>query len=240
MRKVRLIAKIKGLFTEKRPSESRLLACALTFSGGFVDCYTFVQRGHTLSAEQTANVIFFGESLVNDNLEGMFTRGSTFFAFSIGLLTVGLFHKYVKSNYWRVFCLFPILVVCLIVGFLPATVPNYLIVPMISFSLALQNASFSKIEGMNYSNAFTTGNLSNSVIAWSAYFFGAEKVKGTAARNYMWLVIAFALGAIVSACLQTILHLRTILLGAVIITIINLTYIWMLNRRKSFSFKGNK
>ena len=234
-----LFAKIKGLFTEKTPSESRLLACALTFSGGFVDCYTFVQRGHTLSAEQTANVIFFGESLVNDNLEGMFTRGSTFLAFSIGLLMVGLFHKYVKNNYWRVFCLFPILLVCLIVSFLPASVPNYLIVPAISFSLALQNASFSKIEGMAYSNAFTTGNLSNSVIAWSAYFFGAEKVKGTAARNYMWLVIAFALGAIVSACLQRLMHLRTILIGAIIISIINLTYIYMLKHQRNYNFKGN-
>lgn len=231
-----IVRKIKGLFTEKKPSESRLLATALTFSGGFIDGYTYMQRGHTLSAEQTANVIFFGESVVTDNVRGMLTRGSTFIAFSIGLLMVGLFHKYVKNNYWRVFCLFPILIVCIIVGFLPASFPNYYIVPVISFTLALQNASFSKIEGMNYSNAFTTGNLSNSAVAWSAYFFGADRGKYTAAKNYMWLVIAFAGGAIISAYLQNYLALKTIWIGAAVEGVINGLYIWMLHRKQKLVF----
>lgn len=42
-----------------QPSEARSLALALTFSGDFVDAYTYIQRGHTLSAGQTGNVIFF-------------------------------------------------------------------------------------------------------------------------------------------------------------------------------------
>lgn len=100
-----------GIFSDEkyRPSESRILATALTFS-----------------------------------------RATTFIAFTLGLLLVGLFHKYVKSNYWRVFCLFPILFICLGVGFVPKNVPNYYVVPVIAFGLAVQNASFSKIEGMGY------------------------------------------------------------------------------------------
>ncbi len=42
-----------------RPSESRILATSLTFSAGFIDAYTYIQRGHTLSAGQTGNVICF-------------------------------------------------------------------------------------------------------------------------------------------------------------------------------------
>ncbi|TDN22589.1 DUF1275 family protein, partial [Lactobacillus crispatus] len=135
-----------------KPSESRQLACALTFCGGFIDAYTYIQRGHTLSAGQTGNVIFFSSALADHNIPGMINRASTFIAFSLGLLLVGLFHKYVKSQYWRVFCLFPILVICTVVGFLPKSVPNYYIVPAIAFGLAVQNASFSKIEGMGYNN----------------------------------------------------------------------------------------
>ena len=90
------------------------------------------------------------------------------------------------------------------VGFVPKNVPNYYVVPVIAFGLAVQNASFSKIEGMGYNNAFTTGNLKKSVVAWSAYFFGEDKSQHNAAVNYMFLVIAFALGAIVSALLQMI------------------------------------
>lgn len=146
-----------GIFSDKkyRPSESRILATALTFSAGFIDAYTYIQRGHTLSAGQTGNVIFFASAFADHNIAGMLNRATTFIAFTLGLLLVGLFHKYVKSNYWRVFCLFPILFICLGVGFVPKNVPNYYVVPVIAFGLAVQNASFSKIEGMGYNNAFT-------------------------------------------------------------------------------------
>ncbi|NRO65850.1 hypothetical protein IMAU50079_00566 [Lactobacillus helveticus] len=191
--------------------------------------------GHTLSAGQTGNIIFFSSALANHNIPGMINRASTFIAFSLGLLfiafslgllVVGLFHKYVKGYYWRVFCLFPILVlaICLIVVFLPRSVPNYYIVPAIAFGLAIQNASFSKIEGMGYNNAFTTGNLKKSVVAWSAFFFGEDKSQHTAAVNYMLLVISFGIGAIVSAFLQKFLILKTIWIAVILLTIIT----WLL------------
>ncbi|QNQ82334.1 DUF1275 domain-containing protein [Lactobacillus sp. PV037] len=225
----------KRLINDHIPSESRLLASALTFSGGFVDAYTYIQRGHTLSAGQTGNVIFFAHSLARGNVSGMVTRASTFIAFTIGLMIVGLFHKYVKSNYWRVFCLFPILLICIIVGFLPASFPNYIIVPAIAFCMAIQNASFSKIEGMGYNNVFTTGNLKKSMVAWSAYFFGEDKSQYTAAQNYMWLVISFAIGAMVSAFLQKSYGLKTIWYGAILLALINMGYFLLLKRKKKLN-----
>lgn len=231
---------LKEVLNSNRPAESRQLACALTFCGGFIDAYTYIQRGHTLSAGQTGNVIFFSSALADHNVPGMINRASTFIAFSLGLLLVGLFHKYVKSHYWRVFCLFPILAICIVVGFLPKSVPNYYIVhyivPAIAFGLAIQNASFSKIEGMGYNNAFTTGNLKKSVVAWSAFFFGEDKSKHTAAVNYMMLTIAFAVGAIISALLQKLLVLKTIWIAVIFLTTINLVYIIALRRNKKIDF----
>lgn len=190
--------------------------------------------GHTLSAGQTGNIIFFSSSLANHNIPGMINRASTFI---VGLLVVGLFHKYVKGYYWRVFCLFPILAICLIVVFLPRSVPNYYIVPAIAFGLAIQNASFSKIEGMGYNNAFTTGNLKKSVVAWSAFFFGEDKSQHTAAVNYMLLVISFGIGAVVSAFLQKFLILKTIWIAVILLlAIINMIY---LNALKN-ALKNNK
>ena len=227
---------LKEVLNSNRPAESRQLACALTFCGGFIDAYTYIQRGHTLSAGQTGNVIFFSSALADHNVPGMINRASTFIAFSLGLLLVGLFHKYVKSHYWRVFCLFPILAICIVVGFLPKSVPNYYIVPAIAFGLAIQNASFSKNEGMGDNNAFTTGNLKKSVVAWSAFFFGEDKSKHTAAVNYMMLTIAFAVGAIISALLQKLLVLRTIWIAVIFLTTINLVYIIALRRNKKIDF----
>ena len=227
---------LKEVLNSNRPAESRQLACALTFCGGFIDAYTYIQRGHTLSAGQTGNGIFFSSALADHNVPGMINRARTVIAFSLGLLLVGLFHKYVKSHYWRVFCLFPILAICIVVGFLPKSVPNYYIVPAIAFGLAIQNASFSKIEGMGYNNAFTTGNLKKSVVAWSAFFFGEDKSKHTAAVNYMMLTIAFAVGAIISALLQKLLVLKTIWIAVIFLTTINLVYIIALRRNKKIDF----
>ena len=229
---------LRDIFNSAKPAESRQLACALTFCGGFIDAYTYIQRGHTLSAGQTGNVIFFSSALADHNIPGMINRASTFIAFKLGLLLVGLFHKYVKSHYWRVFCLFPILIICIVVGFLPKSVPNYYIVPAIAFGLAVQNASFSKIEGMGYNNVFTTGNLKKSVVAWSAFFFGADKSQHTAAVNYMMLTISFMVGAIVSALLQKIWVLKTIWIAVVLLAAINFIYLLALKSNNKLNFKN--
>lgn len=68
---------------------------------------------------------------------------------------------------------------------------------------------------MGYNNAFTTGNLKKSVVAWSAFFFGEDKSKYTAAVNYMMLTISFAIGAIISALLQKIFILIVLTLQVV-------------------------
>lgn len=54
--------------------------------------------GHTLSAGQTGNIIFFSSALANHNITGMINRASTFIAFSLGLFVVGLFHKDYSIN----------------------------------------------------------------------------------------------------------------------------------------------
>lgn len=90
---------------------------------------------------------------------------------------------------------------------------------------------------MGYNNAFTTGNLKKSVVAWSAFFFGEDKRQHTAAVNYMLLVISFGIGAIVSAFLQKFLILKTIWIAVILLlAIINMIY---LNALKN-ALKNNK
>lgn len=90
---------------------------------------------------------------------------------------------------------------------------------------------------MGYNNAFTTGNLKRSVVAWSAFFFGEDKSQHTAAVNYMLLVISFGIGAIVSAFLQKFLILKTLWIAVILLlAIINMIY---LNALKN-ALKNNK
>lgn len=90
---------------------------------------------------------------------------------------------------------------------------------------------------MGYNNAFTTGNLKKSVVAWSTFLFGEDKSQHTAAVNYMLLVISFGIGAIVSVFLQKFLILKTILwIAVILLAIINMIY---LNALKN-ALKNNK
>ena len=91
---------------------------------------------------------------------------------------------------------------------------------------------------MGYNNVFTTGNLKKSVVAWSAFFFGEDKSKYTAAVNYMMLVISFGLGAIVSALLQKIWVLKTIWIAVIFLAIINCIYIIAIRKHKKLDLSG--
>ena len=211
------------LIDQRHLAEARLFAIALTFCGGFTDAFTYIPCDHTLAAAQTGNIVFLSAALANHNLLGVVDRLASLIAFIIGLAVVSVFHAHI-AHYWRVFCLMPILVIGIIVGGLPASFPTYISVPAISFGLAMQNAAFTKIEGLGYSSVFTSGNIKKSVVAWSEYYFHHDQSQRQPALDYTVIVISFALGAIASAQVQPILHMKTIWLAVLIILIINVTY----------------
>ncbi|MFQ9706586.1 MAG: YoaK family protein [Limosilactobacillus pontis] len=215
-------------------AEARLFAVALTFCGGFTDAFTYIQCNHTLAAAQTGNIVFLSAALANHNLLGVVDRLASLIAFIIGLAVVSIFHAHI-THYWRVFCLIPILIIGVIVGGLPASFPTYISVPAISFGLAMQNAAFSKIAGLGYSNVFTSGNIKKSVVAWSEYYFHHDQHQRQPAIDYSAIVVSFTLGAIVSAQVQPFLHMKTIWVAVLIILIINVTYYlkkWLIEGQK--------
>lgn len=209
-----------NLIDQGHLAEARLFAIVLTFCGGFTDAFTYIQCDHTLAAAQTGNIVFLSAALANHNLLGVIDRLASLVAFVIGLAVVSVFHAHIV-HYWRVFCLMPIGIV---VGGLPASFPTYISVPTISFGLAMQNAAFTKIAGLGYSNAFSSGNLKKSVVAWSEYYFHHDQSQRPPALDYSAIVISFTLGAIVSAQVQPLLHMKTIWVAVLIILITNVTY----------------
>ena len=52
------------LLHRKNIEQAKEMAAALTFCGGFIDAYTFIQRGQTLAAGQTGNIIFAYQGVV--------------------------------------------------------------------------------------------------------------------------------------------------------------------------------
>lgn len=195
--------------------EARLFAIVMTFCGGFLDAFTYIQCGHTLTAAQTGNIVFLAAALVNHNVIGIIDRCGAIILYVLGIIVAITFQAHIK--YWRIFCLFPILIIGGFVGAMPENFPTYLSVGLVSFGLALLNTAFSKIEGLGYSSVFTTGNIKKSVVFGTEYIYHHRQQDLKIAVNYFIVVLAFTLGAISSAIIQPFSRMKTIWVAVAII-----------------------
>lgn len=202
--------------------EARLFAIVMTFCGGFLDAFTYIQCGHTLAAAQTGNIVFLAAALVNHNVIGIIDRCGAIILYVLGIIVAITFQAHIK--YWRIFCLFPILIIGGFVGAMPENFPTYLSVGLVSFRLALLNTAFSKIEGLGYSSVFTTGNIKKSVVFGTEYIYHHRQQDLKIAVNYFIVVLAFTLGAISSAIIQPFSRMKTIWVAVAIILLTDIFY----------------
>ena len=142
------------------------------------------------------------------------TKLWTFVAFILGLVTVAYFRVHHRTHYWRIVSLMPVILICLVIGLIPTTWSNNLVVPPLAFGMAMLNLAFDKIEGLGYNNVFSTGNLKKAVTG---------------------LVSAFILGALLSAVLQRVWRTTTIWGASVLLTIVSGLYAFLLYRRSQYT-----
>ncbi|MDT6979436.1 YoaK family protein [Levilactobacillus zymae] len=222
-----------GRYQTTQIFQLREIGLGLTFIGGFIDAYTFVQRGGALAAGQTGNLIFLSVDVAQRDLPGALTKLATVLAFMLGVMAVRVWEYRLRprSHYWRLLSLVAELVVCGVVGALPANVPNYLITPPLALVMAMQTTAFGTIAGHGYNNVFSTGNLKKATSALAAYGMSSDPDQLMISRVYFELVGAFAGGAMVSALLQTLWGTRTIWVAMGVIGLVGGYYIWLLFRR---------
>ncbi|MBS0937287.1 YoaK family protein [Lactiplantibacillus plantarum] len=205
----------------------------LTCIGGFVDAYTFIRRSGVLAAGQTGNLIFLSADVAQWNLPGVLTKLATVLFFTLGVIVVGILKQWLGawSHYWCLPVLAAELVVCLMVGMLPATVSNTMMVPPLAFVMAMQTTAFSAIAGHGYNNVFFTGNLKKATIALTNYWLTGVRTELATGLVYWELVLSFATGEIVSAILQRWWTLRTIWGAAGLLILVGGYYTWLLVHR---------
>ena len=216
------------LLNNHHVEEARLFAVLLTFCGGFLDAFTYIQCGHTLAAAQTGNIVFLSAALVNHNVIGIVDRCGAILLYIIGIVVAISFEARLK--YWRTFCLIPILLIGAFIGAMPEDFPTYLSVGLVSFGLALLNTAFSKIEGLGYSSVFTTGNIKKFVVAWTEYGYHHHRADLVVGLDYFLIVVAFTVGAIGSAVIQPFLRMKTIWVAVLVILVTDVIYYFQKRR----------
>ncbi len=184
---------------KQKYAQSLLIGLTLAFCGGYIDAYTYVLREHSLVAGQTGNIVFLAVDIASKGLVLTETRFFTLVFFILGIFTISFLAKKLDSPYVKPLSLLPCILACLVIGFLPVSTPDYLVVPPLAFGVGIQTTSFSKIEGIPYNNSFSTGNIKKGMLAWNGFFFSHNLADKHAAKLYLAITLAFALGALCSA-----------------------------------------
>ena len=191
--------------------QSKRLALFLTFCAGYVDAYTFIVRGNTLVAGQTGNVVFLSVGLIQHNVSDASAKVMTLLAFMMGVLLLTVYKEKLRIVKKPILSVLPLAVLSLIIGFVPQTVENIYLVPPLAFCMGLVTTAFGEVSGIAYNNAFMTGNIKRTMLAFGDYFRTKHTPFLREGLIFVSLLSSFVFGVVFSAYLTIYYQEKTIL-----------------------------
>ena len=170
-------------------------ALLLAVVGVFLDTYTYFTRGGVFANAQTGNMVLLSIAAA----QGKFLQAAYYLipiaAFALGVLVTEGLRAKAPAGQWQRTVLFLEAGILGAAGFLPASFPDPPVNILVSFLCSMQVNSFRQLEGMPYATTMCTGNLrSFSGQLWLRLFTGDREAGGRALR-YLWVMLAFCLGA---------------------------------------------
>ena len=212
--------------------QSKRLALFLSFCAGYVDAYTFIVRGNTLVAGQTGNVVFLSVGLIQQNVSDASAKVMTLLSFMMGVFLLTLYKEKLRIVKKPILSLIPLAVLSIIIGFVPLSVDNIYLVPPLAFCMGLVTTAFGEVSGIAYNNAFMTGNIKRTMLAFGDYFRTKHTPFLREALIFVSLLTSFVLGVVFSAYLTIFYHEKTILGVPVMMSIFYLSMVFASWRKK--------
>ena len=212
--------------------QSKRLALFLTFCAGYVDAYTFIVRGNTLVAGQTGNVVFLSVGLIQQNVSDASAKVMTLLFFMMGVFFLTLYKEKLRIVKKPILSLIPLAVLSLIIGFVPQTVDNIYLVPPLAFCMGLVTTAFGEVSGIAYNNAFMTGNIKRTMLAFGDYFRTKHTPFLREGLIFVSLLSSFVFGVVFSAYLTIYYREKTILGVPLIMSIFYFSMLFASWRKK--------
>jgi len=212
--------------------QSKRLALFLTFCAGYVDAYTFIVRGNTLVAGQTGNVVFLSVGLIQHNVSDASAKVMTLLFFMMGVFLLTVYKEKLRIVKKPILSLIPLAVLSLIIGFVPQTVDNIYLVPPLAFCMGLVTTAFGEVSGIAYNNAFMTGNIKRTMLAFGDYFRTKHTPFLREGLIFVSLLSSFVFGVVFSAYLTIYYQEKTILGVPVMMSIFYFSMLFASWRKK--------
>lgn len=206
MTDVRNFIKLKnesGLNMSKQMSESFPVGVLLAISGGLMDAYSYLYRGHVFANAQTGNVLMFSIHLSKGEWMSSLHYALPIIAFLSGVALSTCICHFCKQRellHWRQICVLFEAVIFLIVAVfsqemnLPANC-------LISLACGIQVETFRRVENENVATTMCIGNMRSAI--HSAIMYGLvnnHEYKHSTFISFS-IVLSFAFGAIMGSIL---------------------------------------
>lgn len=134
-------------------SETLRLGIILALSGGFMDAYSYLERGNVFANAQTGNLLLFGVNLAEGNYFAMLSYLLPVLAFTLGILLADTVRCLNIRLHWRQLSVLLEAVILICVAFFPHSL-NPLANSLTSFACGISGRKLSQDpqqrSGYNY------------------------------------------------------------------------------------------
>ena len=181
------------------PSQRMRIAYLLTLVGGFLDAYTYFERGGVFANAQTGNIVKLGIALANGARDKYLSYLIPICSFAVGLMVSLVIKEVLERHEMRVVrrtVLVAEIVGLVVVGFVPLGEEwDRLANCIVSFVAAMQYETFTTFRGEAIVTTMSTGNLRKMV---DSLFDGIVHHDGAKLRRaglYLSIIATFTAGA---------------------------------------------
>ena len=199
-------------------SETLRLGIILALSGGFMDAYSYLERGNVFANAQTGNLLLFGVNLAEGNYFAMLSYLLPVLAFTLGILLADTVRCLNIRLHWRQLSVLLEAVILICVTFFPHSL-NPLANSLTSFACGIQVESFRKIRNRGAATTMCIGNLRSGTAALSAYMRDRRPEQIRQAMYYFGIILFFAVGAGIGGNLSMRLGFKAIWFSSAVLAV---------------------
>lgn len=192
-------------------SESIELGIILALSGGFMDAYSYIQRGEVFANAQTGNMLLLGVYLSERNFPLVMRYFFPVLAFAIGIALADVVRiREGNRLHWRQTSVIAEACILALVSFMPQDL-NLLANSLTSLACGIQVESFRKIHGQGIATTMCIGNLRSATQNLCSYFHTKNTLYLEKGILYYGIIFCFILGAVIGNAFIKIFQERAIL-----------------------------
>ena len=207
---------VRKTMKNRQISESIEVGIFLALSGGFMDAYSYINRGKVFANAETGNIILMALKVC----EGKFFEAVNYlipivsFAVGVGICEIIKYRKErINMIHWRqILVLFEIFAF-IVVGFLPQEM-NRVANSIISMISGIRFATFPKIRGTAMATTMCTGNLKTGTQNMYRGIKTGDKSAIEKGLYYYVCILVFILGTTVGYFAVKLMAEKAIFLAA--------------------------